>query len=154
MNSKNCRKYCYSFALLYCFVCSLFCACDGLQVSHNGDLDGMWKLVEVDSIANSKHINYSEKAIHWSFQSDLLELDDKLYKHESCFIRFKHIGDVLLVSDPYLNDRFSSDPKITEISKISPFGINALEEKFKIEELSKNNLVVKSNILVLRFKKF
>lgn len=154
MKCKSCRKYCYFFTLLCCFVCSLFCACDGLQVSHNGNLDGMWKLVEVDTIQSSNTIDYADKAIHWSFQSDLLELDDKLYKHESCFMRFIHTGEELIVSDPCLNDRFSSDPKIKEISKVSPFGINALEEKFEIEELTHKKLVLRSKMLRLKFLKF
>lgn len=131
----------------------MFCACDGLQVSDNGDLDGMWHLVKVDSLFSSTATDYTYNGIYWSFQSDLLGVDDKLRHHESCLLRFRHENSTLIVSNPYVNNREEGDIRIDDVAKVAPFGINGLEEEFAVEDLSRKKLVLRSSVLRLFFNK-
>lgn len=140
--------------VIVCFLLVLLTACDGFQVSDNDDLDGMWHLVEVDSLANQTTADFTYCGIYWSVQSDLLALDDKLERYESCLLRFIRSDGQLRVFDPYVNNRDEGDIPIADVAKLSPFGINAIEEVFEIESLSRKKMILKSQSLRLRFKKY
>lgn len=130
-------------------------SCDGFKVSNNGDLDGMWHLVNVDSLEQAIDVDYSEQSIFWSFQADLLYVDDKTLHHEPCLLRFDYFIGNLSVFDPYIyNNKDEADEKIYDKIYLLPYGINALEEKFKIEELNRKSLVLRSNTLLLRFRRY
>ena len=131
----------------------LFNSCDGFQVSDNGNLDGMWHLVEVDSLDNNVTADFTYCGIYWSVQSDLLALDDKLFRSESCLMRFSYKYSILRLFDPYLNNRDEGDIPISEVAKLSPFGINALDEAFAVETLTRKKMVLQSQSLRLTFKK-
>lgn len=133
---------------------ALFSSCEGFQISDNGNLDGMWHLVEVDSLATDVSVDYRYNGIYWSFQSDLMGLDDKLQRYESCLMRFELTGEQFRVFDPYVNNRNEGDIKVSEVSMIAPFGINALAEEFAVETLTKQRMILRSTSLRLRFKKY
>lgn len=133
---------------------SLFASCDGFQISRNGDLDGMWHLVKLDSLQNGKSIDYVHNGIYWSFQNDLLEVDDRNFEHPSYLLRFEHKNGTLRVSDPYRYDRENGDIKIEDDIELAPFGINGMVDNFKVESLSKNKMILQSETLLLNFKKY
>lgn len=144
---------CISAILMAALLLMLFNACDGFQVSDNGNLDGMWHLVEVDSLDNNVSADFTYSGIYWSVQSDLLALDDKLFRYESCLMRFSCKDSRLRLFDPYLNNRDEGDITISDVAKLSPFGINALDEAFAVETLTRKKMVLKSQSLRLTFKK-
>lgn len=132
-----------------------FTSCDGIKISDNGDLDGMWHLVKLDSIHNAEDVDFSKHTIFWSIQADLLYIDDKSLQHEPCLLRFDKSKGKLDVFDPYIyNNMDEADEKITDVAFLQPYGINALEESFIIEKLNRKSLVLKSNSLVLTFTRY
>ena len=134
---------CISAILMAALLLMLFNACDGFQVSDNGNLDGMWHLVEVDSLDNNVSADFTYSGIYWSV----------LFRYESCFIRFSCKDSRLRLFDPYLNNRDEGDIPISDVAKLSPFGINALDEAFAVETLTRKKMVLKSQSLRLTFKK-
>ena len=52
------------------------CSCE-LETSNNGDLDGMWHLVRVDTLSTSGVKYMEDDKIYWLFQFKLLQLEDK-----------------------------------------------------------------------------
>lgn len=127
------------------------CGCN-LETSDNGDLDGMWHIVAVDTIDGGT-LDLSEQRRYWDFQAKLLQLHDA---DESTFLimRFNHTGDSLILSEPRINDRDLGDTLITDISQLTPFGINNFQESFYVEQLSSGKMVLRSKKLTLQFKKF
>ena len=143
------------FLCILALVFVAFTSCDGFKISDNGDLDGMWHLVKLDSINNAESVDYSNHTFFWSVQADLLYVDDKSLQHEPCLLRFSYSKDKLDVFDPYIYNNFDeADEKITDVVLLRPYGINSLEETFKIEKLNRKSLVLKSNNLVLTFKRY
>lgn len=133
---------------------ALLSSCDGFEISHNGDLDGMWHLVEVDSLSNGKVVDYVHNGIYWSFQSNLLQVDDREFVYPSQLLRFEHKNSSLSVSDPYRYDRENGDIKTVDEKELAPFGINGLIDSFKVEQLSKSQMTLRGSLLLLKFRKY
>lgn len=127
-------------------------SCD-LDTSDNGDLDGMWHLVAVDTLSTSGTMHMDEKMIYWSFQNRLLQLDDKSGLLNSILFRFEHSAGALRLYSPYIYDRINGDVVLTDVIMLMPFGVNALDETFEVEALDGGRLVLRSEELRLRFRK-
>lgn len=140
--------------LIAMVVCSLLPSCDGIETSNNGDLDGMWHLVKMDSLDIQKTIDYKHEGIFWSVQNDLLQVDDKQVRYRSCLLRFEKKSETLRVFDPYLYNRDDGDELVDNNAFLTPFGINALNETFSIEKLNRNRMILKSQLLRLYFSKY
>lgn len=138
--------------ILTAAVTSILCACD-LETSDNGDLDGMWHLVRVDTLSTSGVKQMDGEKIYWSFQYKLLQVDDKTGARNSALLRFEHVGGTLRLHTPYVYDRTNGDSPLTDVSLIAPFGINALENNFTVERLNGSNMIINDNYLRLYFKK-
>lgn len=128
------------------------CSCE-LETSGNGKLDGMWKLVSVDTLSTSGVRAMSGERIFWSFQHKLLQLDDKSGSCQSVLFRFEHNGGSLRLYDPYLYDRDNGDAPVTDTGALAPFGISSLEENYTVESLSGSKMVLRSENLRLNFRK-
>lgn len=131
-----------------------------LETSDNGDLDGFWHLVSVDTLANSKQTDLSQQRIFWAFQKDLMQLRGGDRKEEGgegreCYERFHIQQQVMTLYDPHEKDREIGDPVIGEdrLHLLRPYGINALMETFDILRLTKDDMELRSSTLQLRFKK-
>ncbi len=132
----------------------LLSSCD-LESSDNGKLDGFWHLATVDSLAVQTHADMRDKRIFWSFQHNLLELADRDFVHSPIFMRFELIGtDTLRVNRPRFDNREEGDPEIDYEARLYPFGVNMLDELFVIEKLTRNKMILRSNVLRLFFEKF
>ena len=129
-------------------------ACE-LEASHNGKLDGMWHLERVDTLATGGVNDLSRKKLFWSFQGKLLQLDDKERLTEGFYMRFNHTADgILVLSEPYLNERTKGDEKIDSAERLAPYAVNATEEQFAVEQLTNSSMTLKSETLRIRFTKF
>lgn len=144
------RRY---FNILF-FVAAVvgLCSCE-LETSGNGKLDGMWKLVSVDTLSTSGVRAMSGERIFWSFQHKLLQLDDKSGNRQSVLFRFEHNGGSLRLYDPYLYDRTNGDAPVTDAGELAPFGVSALEENYTVESISGSKMVLRSEALRLSFRK-
>lgn len=129
-----------------------------LEPSNNEELDGMWCLTRVDTIANGKFdSNYRQQRVFWSFQGTLMQTQKfNAYDAYRYIYSFSREGNILKVNNPYLIDRAQGDIIMTEDSLhvLQPQGINSLEESYTIEQLNSNNMVLNDNILRLYFEKY
>lgn len=139
------RKYIYAIALV-----AMLGSCT-LETSDNGNLDGLWQLRSLDSLANGSSVDMHANGVYWAVQLDLLEARDR---HVRVLFRFNHTGDSLVLSNPYVNLRDSSDIKVNESAMLAPLGINSLEEHFAVKALSSGSMVLESPTLRLHFRKY
>ena len=124
-----------------------------LETSGNGDLDGMWRLSQVDTLATQGVDRMEGKKLYWSFQYDLLQFDDKAGGHGSVLLRFERSGSTLRLHDPYVYDRENGDYQLDDVSLLSPFGMNSLDETFTIESIDGGKMVLRTEELRLYFRK-
>lgn len=139
------RKYIYAIALV-----AMLDSCT-LETSDNGNLDGLWQLRSLDSLANGSSVDMHANGVYWAVQLDLLEARDRQVR---VLFRFNHTGDSLVLSNPYVNLRDSSDIKVNEPAMLAPLGINSLEEHFAVKALSSGSMVLESPTLRLHFRKY
>ncbi len=149
MNSRNC------LLLLFTSICmlSLFSSCE-LETSHNGDLDGMWHLIRVDTLENGHYADLQNEKIYWSFQRKLLQLDDKSGRNTSILFYFDRQASNMKVYNAYIYDRNKGDEKLNDPMFLHPYGLSKLEENLNIEHLSGGKLLLSTAKLRLRFVKF
>lgn len=140
------------YALLLAAAILPFISCE-LETSDNGDLDGFWHLTRIDTLATQGTRDMKQERIFWSFQKDLLKVDDKTGENSSILLRFNHSGGNLTLSDPYIYDREAGDIKLDDVEPLRPFGINALTETFTTTSLSGSHMTLESPMLRLSFKK-
>lgn len=122
-----------------------------LETSNNGDLDGLWQLKSLDSLATNVSVDMRSSKVYWAVQHRLLEARTP---ELPVLFRFGVVGDSLFLSEPYINLRDSSDIKVTNPTLLAPLGINALEEHFGIKTLNSDNMVLESSTLRLYFRKY
>lgn len=144
-------KY-YIFTLLSVICMLSLSSCD-LETSGNGDLDGMWHLVRVDTLSTGGVKQMEQDRIYWLVQFKLLQLDDKNGTRSDILMRFEHNGNTLRLFDPYIYDRTDGDKPLTDVSLCAPFGVNALDETFKVESLDGKKMVLSTDSLRLSFRK-
>lgn len=148
------RTYIYIISFITGIFTTAFCSCDGFEISNNGDLDGMWHLIEVDSLNNDVKVDYIHEGIYWSIQDNLICAEDKLKRYETCIFHFVLKEGTLTIKDPHFDNRVEGDPEVEDILKIAPFGINKKIEDYRVENLNKKCLVIKNQMLRLSFKKY
>lgn len=144
----------YLIFSLSAFLVFSFTSCE-LETSGNGDLDGFWHLVQVDTLQTGGVKDTSKELFFWSFQVNLLEFSDRSYQIPIFMARFNHENGQLKVTQPCLYNRDEGNEMVTEenVKDISPYGLNALEETFRVEELSGSRMTLSNGTLRLYFKK-
>lgn len=144
----------YLIFSLSAFLVFSFTSCE-LETSGNGDLDGFWHLVQVDTLQTGGVNDTSKELFFWSFQVNLLEFSDRSYQIPIFMARFNHENGQLKVTQPCLYNRDEGNEMVTEenVKDISPYGLNALEETFRVEELSGSRMTLSNGTLRLYFKK-
>lgn len=140
--------------LLYLLLSSLFLSTScTLETSDNGDLDGFWQLSLIDTLSSQKSVDMRDSGYFWAVQHNLLILRETNQRNEY-ICNFKHMGDLLIINNPYYYWRDSSDIKLKDSERIRKFGVNNLEEKFKIVNLNSSKMVLESQLLRLYFRKY
>lgn len=134
-------------------VLAVFCSCE-LETSGNGNLDGMWRLVSMDTLATGGSKDMDGTKLYWSFQNNLLQFDDKNMEYNSILFRFEHKDGTLRLYNPYIYDRDNGDKPVDDVGLLAPFGVNMLEENCEIELLNGSRMTLKTSVLRLCFKKF
>ena len=136
------------------FLIFSFTSCE-LETSGNGDIDGFWHLVQIDTLQTGGVKDTSKDLLFWSFQVNLMELSDQSYQTPIYMARFNHDNGILKVTQPCLYNRYEGNEMLTEenVNVISQYGINALEETFHVEGLSGSRMTLSNGTLRLYFKK-
>lgn len=125
-----------------------------INTSSNGDLDGFWQLRSIDTLSTGVHADARERMIYWAVQMNLLEVQDKHNTRNKILLRFSHDGDSLHLSEPRVNNRDTGDTLVTDISMLQTYGINEIEESYLVEQLDGDQMVLKSKVLRLWFRKY
>ncbi len=127
------------------------CGCE-LETTDNGDLDGYWHLEQVDSLAGQRSIDYGQSNIFWSIQFELLQLSNL----EDNTIIYKLVYDnrQLTLANPCMFDRADGDTLVTNVEVLRQYGVNALQENFKVVSLESRTMVLESPVLRLHFRKY
>lgn len=138
----------------------ILAACD-IETSNNGDLDGLWQLTAVDTLATGGHTDMRISNITWAVQGRLLE-----FKRggDGFICLFTHEGGHLLTGDIRVIDRDNEDPLVSDVHAVyvkdypyptlAELGINALPEDFKVITLTSSKMVLESSLLCLSFRKY
>lgn len=111
----------------------LLCSCQ--KEDKNGDLGGFWKIMETVDY-NGVTTDAKEESLFWRVQLKLLQINNT-------YARFKHTGDSLFVQ---LIDHNGKGLK--------NYGIYGSEERFGVEHLDRNGMVLRSDSVRIRFRKF
>ena len=86
-------------------------------------------------------------------QKDLLNTVDRQGGAGDFLFRFEHKGGTLRLYDPHVNDRMNGDPAVEDAGRLSPFGVNALDETFTVDRLSGSKMELSTDKLKLSFTK-
>ena len=145
------RRFLY---LMGC-VCLLAVSSCELYTSHNGDLDGYWHLVRVDTLATGVSSDLSETRVFWGVEMRLLQAVDHDHDtgHYGYLFNFEHKGQTLRLYNAHKHERAEGDILVEDVKVIAPLGINALDDIFTVETLNSSDMVLKDNVLRLWFKK-
>lgn len=147
------KKLVYTLITILC--CWITTACDKLP--KNGDLDGMWQLLTIEHNGTTDDVKDSQ--LYLSFQLDLFQLttvkNNKIY-----YGYFDHVNDSLIFRQ--FSDMAEEHPTapdnypITQenISIINQWGYYALKDTFKIEHLTKDDMVLRSKYARITYRKF
>ena len=128
-------------------------ACD-VEFSDNGDLDGFWQLCSIDTLETGRTGDVRDKGLTWAFEGKLLEVRDVQKVHQDIILSFSHGNGTLQIFSPYLVYREEGDLKIEDIDFMRPYGINQLEESFRVLELNSDRMVLESEVVRLSFRKY
>lgn len=125
-----------------------------LDSSDNGALDGYWQLSSIDTLANGHSVNMRDSGIFWAFNFNLLVTRSTKEPSGEILYDFENTDDNLILSNPYILYRDSSDIKVTDVNLLKKYGVNSLLESFTIQHLNSNKMALQSNMLRLNFRKY
>ncbi|MBQ9569892.1 MAG: lipocalin-like domain-containing protein, partial [Prevotella sp.] len=115
--------------------------------------EGYWHLVKVDTVETGGSRDLSEQLLFWSFQVNLLEMNDRNGNHQAVLLRFDKNESVLRVYEPHLHIPSDGDPLTDDLSYLTPFGMSDTEDTFTIEQKSGSKMILYNGILRLYFKR-
>lgn len=152
---------------LSCLLLSLICltACDKLP--ENGDLDGMWQLVELseaapDGSGYGDARNMKSERIYWCVQLKLLSIlrrdgtqNPTNGETEETLCRFNHAGGTFSITEMYYHYR-NHDELITDehFEGLAFTGIHGNKADFRVERLNGKEMILCSDDSRLVFRKF
>lgn len=147
-----------STILTFISIVSIILFCSSCETSNNGDLDGLWLMVRVDSMQNSHSQEVRKELISWSFEKNLFQC----YNHRTDMMsnaimgRFEHNEENLIIHDMFRYNRMEGDIALTtdSIELLKPYGINQLPDTFFIEKIDKRQLKIANQIVRLCFDKY
>ena len=134
------------FILFFC-ACIVSCTLDS---SDNGDLDGNWQLMSIDSIGNGKTADMKEYQIFYAVQFKLINVRAYNYSLSgNYYFHFEQTKDSLV-----LKATQGDNGKEYKIDDLRKFGLNSENEKFRIITLGSDKMILESSLLKLYFRKF
>lgn len=131
----------------------LLTACE-LETSDNGDLDGYWQLTMVDTLSTGGSCDMRERLIFWAVQHKLLEIKEGKTINQNIFFRFNHTSDSLILSEPVIDLRDSSDLVVKDYTILQPYGIYNMPESLHVDHLSSGKMTLASKLFRFHFRKY
>lgn len=151
-------------SLLATLATTLMLASCNIETSDNGPLDGFWHLERVDTLATGGTTDYSSGYVFWGVQKDLIYIKDSSNGSVGAYyLRFSQTQDSLHITKIYLDHGHEDNPyheqggdipvEVIDIN-LRFLGLNALPEHFKKEAINGNRMILSTEKLRLKFKKF
>ena len=129
-------------------------ACE-IETHDNDKLDGFWHLERVDTIATGGVCDKSKDLVFWSVQSMFVEVSERSKVDNNKYIfSFSHSNGKLSLFDARLSDRRKGDPEVEDPAILQPYGVSKLNETFEVTQLTGSKMQLKSETLLLLFRKF
>lgn len=126
--------------IVFLILASLFTAsCQ--KADGNGNLGAFWKLLEVEYHADASKSDHRQQSLFMAVQLNLMQFSGEGLH----YARFQHCGDSLFVQ----MIGGDADKKL-----LDSFGMNGQEQRFFVQTLNGNRLVLKSEYSTLHFKKY
>ena len=151
-------------SLLATLATTLMLASCNVETSDNGPLDGFWHLERVDTLATGGTTDYSSGYVFWGVQKDLIYIKDSSNSSVGAYyLRFNQTQDGLHITKIYLDHGHEDNPNHEQGGDIPVeaidinlrfLGLNALPEHFKKEAINGNCMILSTEKLRLKFKKF
>lgn len=151
-------------SLLATLATTLMLASCNVETSDNGPLDGFWHLERVDTLATGGTTDYSSGYVFWGVQKDLIYIKDSSNSSVGAYyLRFNQTQDSLHITKIYLDHGHEDNPYHEQGGDIPVeaidinlrfFGLNALPEHFKKEAINGKRMILSTEKLRLKFKKF
>lgn len=97
----------------------------------------------------------SKEFVFWSVQSMFVEVSERSKVGNNKYIfSFSHRDGKLSLFDARLSDRRKGDPEVEDPACLQPYGISKLNETFEVMQLTGSKMQLKSETLLLVFRKF
>ena len=141
--------------LLYIIGIGLFFTSWDIETSDNGNLDGYWHLVRVDTLATGGYSDLSDTRVFWGVQMNLIQAvdHDNDTGHYGYLFNFDYNNQSLRLYNAHKHDRAAGDPLVNDAEVLSPLGITKLDDLFVVEKLSNDKMVLRDDTLRLWFEK-
>ncbi|MBR6649686.1 MAG: lipocalin-like domain-containing protein [Bacteroidaceae bacterium] len=121
--------------VLFTMIVTALMLCSCQKEDKNGDLGGFWKIMETVD-AKGVCVDTKEESLFWRVQLKLMQIG-------KAYARFQHTGDSLFVQ------------MIEHSGKgLQHLGIYRKEERFAVEHLDRNGMILISDSVKIRFRKF
>ena len=138
-------KYLLATALATCL-----CACE-IEHSENGQLDGMWHLVQADTLATGGKAMMGEGSVFWQVQGKLLSARKDPYNY--FLFHFNYQDGVLELKDGFKAADGVDERKLEADEEIEGVGICTPTDRFNVSHIGKNDMVLESKRLRLAFRR-
>lgn len=146
------KKYIYQiFTLLIVAIAS---SCESYQI--HGDLDGFWQVTSIED-KETGDVTQCKGDIYYSFQRDLVLISyvspniPTGQMKENYIAYFTHENDSISMTD--FRIYIDREGKQAPLSKLAKFGLYETFNKFQIENLCKNDLVLNTDKVRIVMKK-
>ena len=126
--------------IIYTLLCAVFLtSCQ--KADDNGDLGGFWKLLQIEELENDTIIDKRNEDYFWAIQLRMImaKKDGETFAKG----RFQHTGDSLFVQ------------MIQRPGNCKSVGMyNPDNERFGVKFLTNKSMILQSEAVVLKFRKF
>ena len=122
----------------------------------NGNLDGMWHLRTVETLADNSKENVKELCIYYSVEQNLISVK-RLYKPNSTEQYKQHIGRFIHTGDSLIlhNFRIFQEEGIVSTNEhLRPFYLEGTTSRYVVRKLDADEMILRSKQRELTFKKF
>lgn len=116
------------------------------------ELEGMWHL-EYYKHKGQPTVDCMGKKLFWSFQANLLQLDDKSFSNPSILYKYDKIGNILKLENPFRYDRENGDEPLTDTNLLEVYGIKAMVLSYTFS-INGDKLIIRDDNSELHFVKF
>ena len=131
----------------------MIAACD-IHTSDNGNLDGFWQLKSVDTLSTGGTCDMRDSTRSWGVQANLLYFRYKNEKTGNVLLRFNHTDKIIILSDPIIDMRDSSDIIFTDTTLLYHYGIHNVPETLKVVTLNSSTMILENRVLKLYLRKY